>query len=508
MNVRANSNKVRSRIDQRALDGLIASVGGPRQVEDIYPLSATQQGLLFHSLYAPDTAVYVISVACRLEGDLDAGALQRAWQLAIGRHAVLRSAFVGQDLDAPLQVVLREAVLPFAQHDWRTLSGGERETRFAKLQQDERTRSFDFAKPPLMRLALVRMADCDYRLVWNSHHILFDGWSIPLLLNDVFSAYTALSRREIPKFAPVRPFRDYIGWLQRQDLGAAEAYWRKRLAGFDTPNALLLERPQRDAMRRDHQAEVRHELGAPLGSLEQFARHHKLTVNTLMQATWALLLGRYTGSDDVVFGVTVSGRAAELPDIERAVGLFVNTLPLRIALPANESVLDWLREVQRRQTELLAHQYTPLPLLQRWSEVADGTPLFDSIVAFENYPADMSAAADLAQAIRITDVQSVERTSYPLTLQIVVEKSISLKLIYDAERFAAAAIEQLIANFARLLDQIVANPERVLPTLSALSESEHRRFVTQQIDTSAYRQPECCMSCLPPRRSARLTRSR
>ncbi|HEU0149444.1 MAG TPA: amino acid adenylation domain-containing protein, partial [Bradyrhizobium sp.] len=491
MNVHANKNKVQSRIDQRALDGLIASVGGARQVEDIYPLSATQQGLLFHSLYAPEAAVYVISVACRLEGNLDTDALERAWQLAVERHAVLRSAFVGQDLDVPLQVVLRRAALPFARHDWRALPAAIQEERFSELQRDERTRPFDFAKPPLMRLALVRMGEREYRLIWNSHHVLFDGWSIPLLLNDVFSAYGALSRREVPRLPPVRPFRDYIGWLQRQDLAAAEAYWRDRFAGFDTPTSLLLERPRRDATHQERYAEHRHLLATDSSSLDLFARRHKLTVNTLMQGAWALLLGRYGGSDDVVFGVTVSGRPAELPDVERTVGLFVNTLPLRIPLPAGETVLDWLREVQLRQTELLEHQYTPLPLVQRWSDVADGTPLFDSIMAFENYPADMSAAADLTQAIRITDVESIERTSYPLTLQVIAEKSVSLKLIYDAERFAAAAIEQLIASFARLLDKIVADPEQTLSTLSPLSEAEHRRFVARPIDVSAYRQAEC-----------------
>src|SRR4051812_18716539 len=486
MNVHANKNKVQSRIDQRALDGLIASVGGARQVEDIYPLSATQQGLLFHSLYAPEAAVYVISVACRLEGNLYTDALERAWQLAVERHAVLRSAFVGQDLDVPLQVVLRRAALPFARHDWRALPAAAQEERFSELQRDERTRPFDFAKPPLMRLALVRMGEREYRLIWNSHHVLFDGWSIPLLLNDVFSAYGALSRREVPRLTPVRPFRDYIGWLQRQDLGAAEAYWRDRFAGFDTPTSLLLERPRRDATHQERYAEHRHLLATDCSSLDLFARRHRLTVNTLMQGAWALLLGRYGGSDDVVFGVTLSGRPAELPDVERTVGLFVNTLPLRIPLPAGEKVLDWLREVQLRQTELLEHQYTPLSLVQRWSEVADGTPLFDSIMAFENYPADMSAAADLTQAIRITDVESIERTSYPLTWQVIAEKSVSLKLIYDAERFAAAAIEQLIASFARLLDKIVADPEHTLLTLSPLSEAEHRRFVARPIDVSAY----------------------
>ncbi|WP_315751432.1 non-ribosomal peptide synthetase [Bradyrhizobium sp. SZCCHNS3055] len=479
MNMHTSKTKGQPRIGQQHLDRLIASVGGPRQVEDIYPLSPMQQGMLFHSLYEPDSALYVISLACRLEGALDVDAFEQAWQLAVARHAVLRSAFVGQDLAIQLQVVLRRAVLPFAREDWRGLPAAEQETRFTELQQAERTRNFDFDRPPLMRLCLIRTGERAYGLLWNSHHILFDGWSMPLLLDDVFAAYVALSRREAPQLIPVRPFRDYIAWLQRQDMPAAEAYWRQRLAGFDTPTSLLLARPQPDATRSERYAEHSHVIGTELTTLESFARHHKLTINTLVQGAWALLLGRYCDRDDVVFGVTVSGRPADIPDVERTVGLFVNTLPLRIALPRHHHVLDWLREVQARQTELLEHQYSPLSLVQRWSEVSDGTPLFESIVAFENYPTQLSAVTALTRTLRIRSVTTSERTNYPLTLQVIGEQSLLVKLIYDAERFEASAIERLIGHFEQILDQIIVDPARPLSAMSLLSEDEQRQVVTE-----------------------------
>ncbi|MGJ4946744.1 condensation domain-containing protein, partial [Bradyrhizobium sp. HKCCYLS1011] len=485
MNMHSSRNKGQPRIGQQDLDRLIASIGGPRQVEDIYPLSLMQQGMLFHSLYEPDSAVYVISLACRLEGDLDVDAFEQAWRMAVARHAVLRTAFVGQDLAVQLQVVLREAVLPFAREDWRGLALAEQERRLADLQQAERLRGFDFARPPLMRLCLIRTGERDYRLLWNSHHILFDGWSIPLLLDDVFNAYVAFSRREAPQLTPVRPFRDYIAWLQHQDMAAAEAHWRTRLAGFEAPTSLVLQSPGSDTTRSERYAEQSRVLKTRLTVLEGFARQHKLTINTLVQGAWALLLGRYCDSDNVVFGVTVSGRPAELPDVERTVGLFVNTLPLRVALPGRATVLDWLRDVQARQTELLEHQHSPLPLVQRWSEVADGTPLFESIVAFENYPTEISAASELTQALRISDIHTLERTNYPLTLQVILEQSVSMTLIYDAERFAASAVERLLGHFARLLGEIVTDPARPLAALSPLGEDERHQVVSAFNATAA-----------------------
>ncbi|BAM88924.1 amino acid adenylation domain protein [Bradyrhizobium oligotrophicum S58] len=457
---------------------MIASVGGPRRVADIYPLSPLQRGLLFHSLYEPDAAVYVISLACRLQGALDADAFEQAWKLAIARHAVLRTAFVGHDLDVPLQVVLREAALRFDCEDWRHLPAAEQDRRFAELQQAERSRGFDFAQPPLMRLSLIRIGDHDHRLLWNVHHIVLDGWSIPLLLDDVLTAYAALSRHETPKLSPLRPFKDYIGWLQRQDLARAEAHWRRRLAGFDTPSSLTLARPSGDERHGERHGELHHTPKVDFAAVERFAREHKLTMNTLVQGAWALLLGRYCGSDDVVFGVTLSGRPAELPDVERTVGLFVNTLPLRVGLSDAATVLEWLRVIQARQSELTEYQYSPLPLVQRWSEVADGTALFESIVAYENYPVAMSATTGISEQLRISDACTTERTSYPLTLQVTVDTSVTFKLIYDAERFAATALERMLGHLGHLLGEIVADPARQLGSIPLLSGAERQEVVS------------------------------
>jgi amino acid adenylation domain-containing protein len=425
----------------------------------------------------------VVSLACRLEGDLDVDAFEQAWQLAITRHAVLRSAFVGHEREIPLQVVLREVTLPFTRHEWRALSSAEQNRRFAELQKDERVRGFDFAKPPLTRLALVRMGESDYRLLWNSHHILFDGWSMPLLLDDVFSAYSALSRREAPQLTATRPFRDYIAWLQCQDMAAAESHWRTQLAGFSTPSAIGLGRPAASA--EDRYSEHARELTTALIDVEGFARRHRLTINTLVQGAWALLLGRYGDSDDVVFGVTVSGRPAELAEVERTVGLFINTLPLRVALPNGATVLDWLRTIQARQGELTDYQYTPLADVQRWSEVPSGTPLFDSIVAFENYPTEMAALNNLTQTIQISDVQPLERTNYSLTLQVTVSERLSFRLISDSERFEAAAVEHLMDHLVRLLNGIITNPQARLSSLSLLDDAERNQAVSRFNDTAA-----------------------
>src|SRR4030088_2758256 len=390
MNVH-QGRETRGRIGQDELDDLIGSVGGAREVEDIYPLSGLQQGLLFHSLYAPQSAVYVVSVTCRLGGRVDAAAFRGAWQHVVERHRVLLPVFGGPELDRPWQVVRRRVPLPFELHDWRGLSSAEQDERFAALLAQDRARGFDFATPPLMRLHLMRVAEAEWRLIGSSHHILFDGWSLPVLLDGVRAAYAAFSRGEAPHLAPVRPFRDYIGWLQRQDMAAAQRWWRDRLAGFTAPTALGIDRPA--AAAGVHYAE--HDAAVPveLAELECFARNNKLTVNTLVQGAWALLLARYADSDEVVFGVTVAGRPAELPEVERTVGLFINTLPPRLAVPPGQTIADWLHAVQARQTELIEHQYSPLSDVQRCSELPAGTALFDSIMAFENYPAEMAAGA-------------------------------------------------------------------------------------------------------------------
>ncbi|WP_315729489.1 MULTISPECIES: non-ribosomal peptide synthetase, partial [unclassified Bradyrhizobium] len=471
-------------VSQGDLDRALAAVGGPDRVEDVYPLTPTQQGMLFHSVYEPQSRAYVTTLSCRLLGDLDIEAFRAAWELSIGRHAVLRSVFVGQDLAVPLQAVLRDTALPFTFHDWEGLSAAEQTARLAELEHAECARGFDFVRAPLMRLCLVRLAGRDHRFVWCCHHILFDGWSIPILLNEVFAVYGALRRGEQAQLAPAPPFRDYISWLQRQEIPAAEAYWRERLAGFDAPTSLGFGHAAGVAFDGDRYAEYDEELPIAPEVLESFARRHRLTLNTLVQGAWALLLGRYGDSNDVVFGVTVSGRPAELPEVERTVGLFINTLPLRVPLPSEARVLDVLEEVQARQSELTDYQYSSLAEVQRWSELPAATPLFESIVVFENYPDEMSAGgAD--HAVRVDMIRAVNRINYPLALQVAVGETLAMKIMYDGGRFDGDAIARLAWHLQHLLSTIVADADRPLSALSLLSDAEQQQVVSAFNATAA-----------------------
>ncbi|WP_397423329.1 condensation domain-containing protein, partial [Phenylobacterium sp.] len=475
-------------LEQAELDRIVQSAGGAGRVADIYPVSPLQQGLLFHTLYAPASTAYVTTLSWRLAGALDAQALRRAWDHLVQRHDILRTAFVGHDLASPLQVVLRQAEVPFETFDWRALAGDQQALRLAELLAAERERPFDFARPPLMRLCLIRTGEAEHRLIWTSHHVLLDGWSLPILLADVFAAYAAYAAGQEPRLGPAHPYRDHIAWLQQQDKGRGEAYWRARLAGFEAPTPLAVDRPSRGpAGAGDRHAEHRHVFKLDLKMLEGFARSQKLTLNTLALGSWALVLSRYSGQPDVVFGVTVSGRPTELADAEQRVGLFINTLPLRVASPPESTVAAWLAEIQARQNELIDHQSSALVDVQRWSELAPGAPLFHSGFVFENYPFDGLAVAEGAErAIVIDEIEAVERPHYPITLAFMIgAEGLVVRLTYDTDLFDAATIGRLAGHLERVLEQAVADPGRRLGSFDLLDTAERRQLLVEWNDTAA-----------------------
>ena len=366
-----------AKLDQAALDRVVA---GRRQVEDIYPLSPMQEGLLFHALESPANALYHEQARYEFEGPLEAGALRLAWERVLERHAILRTRFVGAGLERPVQVVERKVPLPWREEDWRGLEAGERERRFEELLKDDRARGFDPTTAPLMRLSLVRLEDERHRLLWSFHHALLDGWSVPLVLQEVLELQRSHARGgAVTAAEPPPPFRRYIEWLSEQDQGEAERYWRAELAGFRVPTPL-------DAWRRDRRpargAEAAPEPAERLlvveeettRRLKEFGRRQGLTLSTLVQGAWAVLLSRYSGERDVLFGVTASGREAPIPGVERGIGLFINTLPLRLRVDRDRRVAEWLVELQARQEERLRHGHSPLWRVQRWSEVKGGGP--------------------------------------------------------------------------------------------------------------------------------------
>src|SRR3954469_1084692 len=355
-------------------------------VEAIYGLSPLQEGMLFHSLLTPEAGLYVQQLSCRFQGHLDAAAFATAWRATLAHNPSLRTAFLWERLEKPVQVVHKQLEIAVAQQDWRGLPADEQERRFTDFLRAEQG-GFDLRKAPLLRLALIQVADDAWRFVWSRHHILLDGWSTPLVFQDLFAAYGALLRGEEPRLPWRRPFRDYIAWLKGQDMARAEAFWRESLAGFTAPTPLGAERGDAAAPGdADSYAERTALLPeAVTAALQELTRRHRVTLNNLVQAAWALLLSRYSGEPDVVFGVTLSGRPPALPGVESMLGLFMNTLPLRARIPESGSLLDLAAELRNHQADLHQFEFTPLVQVQGWSDVPRDQPLFHSIVVFENY---------------------------------------------------------------------------------------------------------------------------
>src|SRR5436853_682127 len=273
-----------------------------KNVEDVYALSPVQQGMLFHTLYDAGSGVYVGQLICSLHGNRNVPAFQQAWQQVVDRHPVLRTAFVWEGLDEPLQIVRRQVRLPWIVEDWRGLPPGEQEARLAAIVADDRRQGFVLSQAPLMRMALLQVADDAYHFVWSQHHLLMDGWALQLVINDVFTCYDAFTQDRKVTLARSRPYRDYIDWLERQDLARAEAFWRHTLAGFTTMTSLGVDHPAGPDDAASY-AEQRLPIAeSTTAALQALARQHGLTSNTMAQGAWALLLSRYSGETDVLFG--------------------------------------------------------------------------------------------------------------------------------------------------------------------------------------------------------------
>jgi hypothetical protein len=363
-----------------------------KKIEEFYPLSPMQQGMLFHLLYAPKSGMYFQQLSCTLRGDLDPEAFERAWQRVVDRHSILRASFVWEDLAEPIQVVHRQARLPFERLDWRHLSPAQQQERLESFRRADQDRGFDLAAAPLMRLTLIRLAEDTYQFIWSYLHLLLDGWSAPLLYKEIFTFYEAFRRGQDLRLEQSRPYRDYIAWLRRQDMQKAAGFWRQTLKGFTTPTPLPGDQspgslPSQVAEYEFCSTQLSQ---AATAALQSLASKHQLTLNTVVQGAWALLLSRYSRTDDVVFGATVSGRPADLPGAELMLGLFINTLPVRVRVSPEASLLRFLKELQEQQVEMRQYEYSPLVQIHGWSEAPRGLPLFESILIFENYPRDSS----------------------------------------------------------------------------------------------------------------------
>ncbi len=487
-------------LGQEALDALLGSEPG---VEDVYPLTPMQEGMHFHSLLAPDSGVYVGQAGYLLEGPLDVHALQRAWQGAVARHESLRASFAWEGLPRPVQVIRREATLPFRVEDWRGPGGAERQARLEHLLEADRAAGFDPRRAPLMRVALLRLEEEQHQLVWTHHHLVLDGWSLSHLFRDVLAIYAAHVRGEAPRLAPGVRYREYVAWLERQDRARAERFWREALAGFDAPTPLPASRASR--IEGEGQGTAALLLSAERSAaLRERARRWGVTPGTLVQGAWALLLSRYTGEDDVLFGGTVSGRPAELPGAEEIVGLFINTLPVRVRLEPEAMLGEWLAELQREQVEAREYEYAPLVEVRKWSAIPSGRPLFESLVVFENYPVDpaVDGRAGSVEGVRVRSNFARGQSNFPLSLVAHGVPQLSLEIHHDRGRVEAEAAERLASHLETLLEGMATHPQRRLAEVGLLRESERVR-VLETWNASGAPCPAACVHELVSAQAAR-----
>ncbi|MDQ3959313.1 MAG: amino acid adenylation domain-containing protein, partial [Pseudomonadota bacterium] len=432
-----------------------------------------------------------------LRGELDRDAFVRAWQRVIDRHSVLRTSFVWENQKRPLQVVHKQVTLPFDYFDWRDRTPAEQETGLNALLQAELDTGFDCSKAPLVHLRLIRLTDDTYRFIRSYHHILMDAWCFSLLMVDFFAFYDAFIQGKEIQLERPRPYRDYIAWLQNQDPAAAKAFWRKYLRGFTTPTPLVVDRvpgkrPDRESGVADRSVYL---TATTTDALLTLAQQHQLTLNTFIQGAWALLLNRYSGEEKVLFGVTVAGRPPELTGIESMVGLFINSLPLRVQVPSQMLLLDWLKALLAQNVRMRQYEYAPLVQIQAWSSMSRGQALFQCLLVFENAPVDPSLKGQ-AMRFRVSHESNRTHTNYPLTVVIIPSPELELQLSYDQRLLDETTITCMLGHFKNLLEEMASQPEARLCDLSLLSREEEDCLLVEWNATETDFPKERCIHSL------------
>jgi acyl transferase domain-containing protein/aryl carrier-like protein len=452
------------------------------EVEDVYPLSPLQQGLLLHSLAAPGSALYQEQLRFDLPFAIDRELFTQAWQLSIDHHPALRTTFVWEDLERPLQIVHRRVEPAIDAIDLRGLEPAARQERLQSWRRADREQPFDLAAAPLMRVRLARLADDRCEAIWTHHHLLLDGWSSPMLIREVLTSYSMLLAGGDPRLAPTRPFRDYVEWLERRDVAADEAFWRRTLAGFKRPSSIGADRPPSGlpaAVGGFITQEAR--LAEPAtAALQALARQSRMTLNNLVQGIWALALGQVSGETDLVFGISVSTRPEALAGFESTVGLFINTLPFRARLgdeAAATPCLAWLQELQQAQLAMLDHVQAPAVEVKRWSELSAELPLFESVFAFWNFP---FTGDEGAQSFVAGQSSYEVATHYPLSLRVIPGPTLFFQLTFDRRRFDDATAARLLRALEAALAAVAEAPESTLAEVRTRLEEGERDLHRQR----------------------------
>jgi amino acid adenylation domain-containing protein len=445
-----------------------------KNIEDIYELTPLQQGILFHNLSAPDAGVYTEQLIFSLSGKLDIKIFQTAWQAVIDKHPIMRTSFHWKKLDKPLQTVHRQINLQINQEDWTHLSETEFDLALQTWLKKDRLSGFDFSRVPLTRITVFQASENKYKFVWCFPHLVMDGWSVGLALQDFVTAYQDAWHDRKSQLSSSRPYRDYLAWLKKQDPARVESYWRNTLGGYNAPGPLAFgpaPGPLPAGEATHEKQEIK--LSSIAVELQAFARQHQITLNTMILASWSFLLSKYYGVDEVVVGATTANRPADIAGVGTIVGPMIITLPVRVKVAPDAQLVPWLKSVQSRQAEGRQYEWASLVQMHQWSDLPQAVPLVESILAFENVPFPELSLRE--EELDIVDFVYDGRPQYPISMVIFPGSDLPLRIVYDRRRFDDTAISRMLMHLKALLASMVAHPNGCLKDLSLVPPAEREQ---------------------------------
>ncbi|MGJ0607770.1 amino acid adenylation domain-containing protein [Cylindrospermopsis raciborskii] len=454
------------------------------KIEDIFPLTPLQKGLLFHTIYEPESGVYFEQLHCRLEGDVSTVAVRQAWQTLVDRHAILRTAIVTKGQSEPVQVVFRHLKFNIEEEDWRGLSDDVQKHRLQDFLEADKRKGFVLNRPPLMRVTLIRFREDVWYLVWSHHHIILDGWSWPILLKEFLTLHKAAKENIEVALPNRRPYGDFIAWLKRKDLQESKIFWQQYMSGFESATPLLMTSKSR-VNPKFKGGEITKQLSPEITDLlGRLARNCSVTLNTVIQGAWAILLNRYSRSNDVVYGITVGGRPPEIPGVEQMIGPFINTLPFRVAISGDQTLNTWLQNLQFQAASMRQFEHTSLSDIRAWSDIPAGSEMFETLLAFENFPVDkLLKISDFG--LNVAESHFLETTHYPITLVVIPSDTIAIKLSYNTNRFSDTTMKLLLDQFSNLLLNMANHPQSLLQDISLLSHQEKQQIKNKREQTNS-----------------------
>ena len=443
-----------------------------------YPLTALQKGMLFHSLSYPSSGVDIEQIAFTLNEPLNIDLFVRAWERVIERYPVLRTRFVLGSTDDVVQYFVPEVAFCPELLDWSNQSIDEQTLRFSGLQKSDRLKDFNMSAAPLLRLTLIKLGEACFRGLWTFHHAILDGRSFPIVLTDVFNVYENLLNNTDFNLEPVTSFGDYIEWQQGLDFENSKAYWQNKLEGYTAPAEIGFRAHRQNEESFEVDAIEQNIDASAASRITAFAKAEGVTLHTLLQAVWALILHHYSGEEDIAFGSTRANRYATIPGAQDIVGLLINTVPVRTLVEDGKPLSEFLKALRQQHIEFREHEQTPLPLIRNWSEMVAGKPLFETLVVFENYLLNTRLKSQ-GGSWENREFSYQGQTNFPLTLIGYADKGLVLRLEFRVSHFSSEFAAALLKHTCNLLSQFPAWRDTPIKEIPYLDTTEEQRLLEQ-----------------------------